>query len=384
MDYPLKARLNMLQTSMECRGRMKFSLSIAFAISLSFVPLFPSWSQELPPPDGGQTVSGNVINISTDEEVHEPLEVMLHSWAADGTPGGMLHGITEADGAFAFENVILESGSNYAAMVVYKDVAYYSQPAAVSDGKLSNSLDIGIYETTSDVDKVHIGQLHIFLEFRQGGLMVAEVYAMSNLGNRTVAEAIQQEDGNWATIEFSLPSDAANVAFPSGPAERFELTSTGFTDTQPLTPGEGSGQVVVMYVLPYKDDITLQHALPFDAQNVVVFVPHASGLNIEDQAAQSEAVTTFGDGKSYEAFTYGPQSSGELLRISVSGSPSESEQVSDVQVPSDSGSISKQDLALGVGVLGASLVIGGIWWWWREGDLYDEHAEAPSLDEAPM
>jgi hypothetical protein len=361
---------------------MKSFLPISLAFGIALVPLFSALGQEVPAPEEGETISGSVINLSTDEQVREQLEVMLHSWGADGSAGEMLHGTSEVGGTFSFEDVPLDPTLVYTAMVVYQDVAYYSEPAEIADGELLAPLEISIFETTNEDEQVSIDQLHIFLELRQGGLMVAEIYAISNLGSHTVKDAVQLENETWATMEFSLPAEAANVAFPTGPAERFISTSTGFTDAQPLIPGQGNGQVIVMYVLPYEDKTTLKHALPFAAANIAVFIPHASGLSIDDQDAIYEGVETFADSASYEAYTYGPQPAGSPIEISISGrSP---ELVTGMQVQQENSAPSRQELALGAGVLGIALIVAGVWWWRRESESNNQHTEQPEADEAPL
>jgi hypothetical protein len=336
------------------------------------------WAQEDPPPAPGKTVSGAVINLTTGEPAPGGLSVMLHGWGADGEQKTMLHGESGLGGTFRFEDVQLHADVLYSAMAVYLDVTYFSPPTQLLDDGALESLRVEVYETISSDDQVTVDQHHIILGFAQGGLSVAEIYAITNGGDRAVKDAIQLEDNRSATLQFPLPSGAANLSFPTAPGDRFIPRSGGFADTRPLIPGARSGQVVVTYILQYEDELILEHIVPYDTEKISVFLPHTSGLSLDIEAAEYLGVETFADGQSYETYVLEASSAGDRLALPLSGRPEAQAIGMGSETLSESGS--GEGIALGIGVLGLTLIVTGVWWWRRERIAADIPEEALEHD----
>src|SRR3972149_10883594 len=71
-------------------------------------------------------VMGTIINQNTGTAVAEELDVMLHILDQDYAEAGMLHGQSQADGAFLFTDVPFDANSQYAVMAIYEGVTYIS------------------------------------------------------------------------------------------------------------------------------------------------------------------------------------------------------------------------------------------------------------------
>jgi hypothetical protein len=304
---------------------------------------------------------------------------MLHGWAASGERLAMLHGESQPEGVFVFEDVQLKPDILYSAMALYEDVTYFSGPSQLLDDGSLEPFRIEIYETTSSDDQVTIDQHHVFFGFAQGGLSVAEIYAISNGGDRAIKDVILLEDDRPATLRLPVPNGAANLTFPAASADRFISRAGAIFDTMPLIPGERTGQVVVTYILQYEDELTLEHLTPYNTEMLSVFLPHASGLSLDSEAAEYLGVETFGDGQSYEAYTLGPSSAGDRIELSITGRPETEVNGMGSETLSESGS--GEGIALGIGVLGLTLIVTGVWWWRREGIAADIPEEALEHDE---
>jgi len=352
---------------------MRFFVGLLLAFGLSYLPLSAVGAQEDPPPAPGTTVSGAVINLTTGEPAPGGLSVMLHGWTASGEQLAMLHGESQPEGIFIFEDVQLLPDILYSAMAIYEDVTYFSRPSQLLDDGSLEPFRVEVYETTSSDDQVTIDQHHVFLGFDQGGLAVAEIYAISNSGDRAVKDAILLEDDRRATLQLPVPTGAANLTFPAASADRFIPKAGAIFDTKPLIPGARTGQVVVTYILQYEDELTLEHLTPYNTEMISVFLPHGSGLSLDSEAAEYLGVETFGDGQSYEAYTLGPSSAGDRIEISITGRPESV--VSGMGSETLSESESGAGIALGIGVLGLTLIVTGIWWWRREGIASDDVPE---------
>jgi hypothetical protein len=276
----------------------------------------------------------------------------------------MQHGESGLRGTFSFEDVSLEADVLYSAMAVYLDVTYFSPPTQLLYDEALESLRVEVYETIGSDDQVTVDQHHIILGFAQGGLSVTEIYSITNGSNRAVKDAILLEGERPATLQFPLPSGAANLSFPTAPSDRFIPRAGGFADTRPLIPGARSGQVVVTYILQYEDELTLEHIVPYDTEKISVLLPHASGLSLDSDAAEYLGVETFADGQSYETYLLGASSAGDRMSVSLSGR-SEVQAVGMGSAPvSRAGS--EEGMALGIGVLGLTLIVAGVWWWRRD------------------
>jgi len=343
---------------------MRIIFSLFLALGWANIAVNSAWAQEDPPPLEGESVSGIVVNLTTGDPAPEGLSVMLHGWSADGEQRVMLHGESVVGGAFSFEDLQLEADVLYAAMAVYQDVTYISTPAQLLEDGGLESLRVEVYETTGSDDQVTINQHHIILGFAQGGLSVAEIYTLTNGGDQTVKDALLLEDDRSATLQFPLPPGAANLTFPTAPSDRFITRAGGFADTRPLIPGERSGQVVVAYILQYEDELTLEYVVPYDTERISVLLPHASGLSFDSDAAEYLGVETFADGESYETYVLGASAAGDQIALPLSGRPEAP--TSGMVSASVSSTGSEEGIALGIGVLGLTLIVAGVWWWRRE------------------
>jgi hypothetical protein len=357
---------------------MRLIASLLLALGWASIAANSAWAQEDPPPLEGESVSGIVVNLTTGDPAPEGLSVMLHGWSADGEQRTMLHGESETGGAFRFEDVQLEPDILYSAMAVYLDVTYFSTPTQLLEDGGLEFLRIEVYETTDSDDQVAIDQHHIILGFAQGGLSVAEIFAITNGGDRTVKDAILLEDDLSATLQFQLPPGAANLTFPTAPGDRFIPRAGGFADTRSLIPGALTGQVVVAYILQYEDELTLEHIVPYDTESISVLLPHASGLSLNSDAAEYLGIETFADGQSYETYQLGASSAGDRIALPLSGRP-EAQAIGMGSAPV-SGTESEESITLGIGVLGLTLIVAGVWWWRHEGIAADMPEESLEHD----
>ncbi len=351
-----------------------------------FLPTVSGIAQEgTPTPEVGILVRGFLANHTTGEPGPEGLELMLHAWDESGAARGMVHGVSGPDGVFELEGVIVEAGVFYAVMARYEGVAYFSEPVTVGeDGTLPN-IEVAIYETTSDTTEIYLDVFQVGVGTGQGGLAIAELYMLSNRGNRTVVGSNDLGEGEGGPLMFSLPPDAANVSFPSASPERYRVFPGGFFDTGGLRPGDGTGHVLVNYILPYEEDsLTLIRPVPFDLGEVKVFIPHQLGLQVEISESMAEGVKVMSSSaEAFEVYSLGPLQQGDSVELIVTGTlPSQSPLASDQALTS----VLRFDPGLYwvASILGVTLIISGLWWWRRTKDLEVEMSpghEVEPLDE---
>jgi hypothetical protein len=324
--------------------------------------------EETPPAREGILVRGQILNRTTGEPAPEGLNLMLHVWDKAGSPMGMVHGVSGPEGVIEFEDVVVEKELFYVVMVTYQGATYYSDPVEAQQDGMLDPIDVGIYETTSNPTEVRADLFYLVFGFGQGGLTVSEIYGLSNLGERTVANTFTLEDGEGATFNVSLPMDAANLSFPSASPNRYVTSEGGFVDTQPLVPGVGSGQIRVNYILPYESEITFSRSLPFRADEINVYIPHESGVSMTVREAEYLGVEIIGEANvAYEVYRLGPLTEGELVEVTLSGAP-----LNVLTEETDQAFTKKVEPGVLIGgvVLGIALLIYGIWLW-RRGEVVE-------------
>jgi len=352
---------------------------VGLAIFALLLPIMDLAAQEDDPPQNeGITVVGTIVNKNREGSVPEGLSIMMHAWDQTGSARGMVHGESGPGARFAFENFVVEADVFYAVMVIYQDATYVSEPSVIQEDGGLLPFNVEIYETGKDLSGVKIDLLQIIIGNSQGGLSVAEIYGLSNQGERTVAEAVTLSDGRDATIKFTLPEGAASVQFPGSSDDRFVTFPGGFADQKPLVPGEGSGQIFVSYILVYEDGISLTRSVPFDTSSVKLFIPHESGLSFVPNGAEYVGIQTSGVDEAYEQYSLGSLMAGEEYTLTLTGSL-ETPEIQSMTSSSENASINNEIL-IGLVVLGIVLISIGIWWWRRDLLEDDFEDEEPLLD----
>ncbi len=354
---------------------------IPFFIALIWLaasPLRAAAQTPSPPADEQITwtgeVTGTVLNVNQPDEAVGPTALMLHVWDQNFNEATMLHGETEADGSFRFEEVPFQEGYFYAVMASYQEASYFSDPAVLAAGETSLQIEVPVYESKTDLEGVQIDQLHVLFFFTQGGVGITEVYILSNLSERTVRDAVTIDGSDdTATVKFFLPPEAANVTFNSDDGERFVRFPGGFADRQPIVPGEESAQIAVNYILPYEDSLTYTLQPPLDTTNVNFLLAADAGVSIKGETLVSRGVQQLPDGTPLAIYQAGELQAGERVQVFLSGEP----QVPAAAAAAGDTSIgvpSRQELAWGGIALGLALIGLGIWWYRRQ-----EQAEPEAL-----
>lgn len=353
-------------------------------IALSGVFASTTKAQTETPPEALQTgeVNGVLVNKSPGGSVPESVELMLHIWDKNYNDVEMQHGQSLPDGSFQFIEVDLDPELVYAVMAIYQDTNYFSMTQVPEPGSNTLVFDLPIYETTTDLSAVTIDQSHVLFYFSQGGLEVMEMYFISNSGEYTVADAFTLDDGQTATIKFTLPQDAAVISFNSQDTSRYIQFSGGFADTTPLVPGRGSAQIAVRYVLPYDERLDFTFSPPFAVENVDFLTPQDEGLKFEGDGLNFESTQTAQDGLVFDIYTHESLAAGETIDISITGRPTNVVALmqGESTAPSPQ-SDTRWEIGLGALALGLALVAAG-GWWWRKPQDENEDVEDALLEEA--
>ncbi len=367
---------------------MKRWLSIGgiLFVGLVLALLWPGqvWAEaDAPTPQATErvgTVTGRIVNGTPGGVVPDTLDLMLHAWDANGVEQVMLHATSDLDGTFKFEDVPFNASWVYAVMATYDDVAYFSSPVGLSTDQDVLEVEVPIYESTNDTSQVRIERLHVFFDVGPMGLTVAEVYILSNQGDRTVKNVVPLGEDTWGTLAFPLPRGISSVRIGDN-SERFVRTADGFVDTAPLLPGRAVSQILVSYVQPYEDGMTYRQVVPYPVAGISVLVPEDLGLTIRGDGLVSAGVRTTSDGEAIAIFTREALEAGETLEVTLSGTPN-------IRMGNEVGAMGEQpspesrlrEVIIGGLALGLALIGVGVWWYRRE----DEEREVALAAEEPL
>ncbi len=314
-------------------------------------------SVETPSPDITSTQSlsptlafGNITGVVTNSsggDVPSGLAITLHGFDQMQTAITQTTTLKD-DGSYVFENVPMLPGRVFLTTVEFDGSTYGSDIATAEAGTSSLDLPIIVYETTTDTASLSVDRLHLFFEFVDASTMrVIELYIISNTSDKTVIAPVQGDP----TITFKLPEGATNLEFQDGQlGGRYVQTDSGFGDTVAIRPGSGSYQVLFAFEMPYNKKLELAQPVDLPTNAVVILVP-AGSVNVKGDNLQDGGVRPV-QGVDYQTYNGSALNAGDILRLTVTGSPSGSSSALTVG--------SKTNLVVGVGAFGVVLIVAGV------------------------
>jgi len=354
---------------------MKIPLRIALFLLMAGLAVMypvPSKAQPLPPnnaPADPQTADlvGRLVNYTQGTPLEEPLEVMLHIAGASGAGQNMLHAAAGLDGRFVVPDVPVQPGWTYTAMVNYQDSTYASAPVTADDVLAGQEVEIRVYESSPDLSKVEVTQMHVLFNFAGDGLEVKQLYLLSNYGLTTVKGEQALADGKKPTYSFPLPEDAGYLYFEPQGTDRFIKQAGGFSDTAPINPGAFSTQAMVSYVLPYKDPQVFTYTNPLPTRSLTLALPASTGVQIEGANIPEPEKKTSPDGSEFLVYLLPAVGANTPVQVELKGIPpgvedpvpaASSQTTPTAQIP-----VPVLGLVVGLGILLMGI---GIWTWAKQ------------------
>jgi mono/diheme cytochrome c family protein len=223
-------------------------------------------------PQRNGVLKGQVLNATTNRPQGQ-VSVILRAFEGNA----LLETITgQADesGNFTFEKLLTDHAVVYMVEGRYRDVPYFSsEPSVFAPDQTTTTLNLNVYETTTNPEQVTVSELHYLLSFSPEAVNVVQIFVFSNQGDKTYIGQSGQ------TFSFALPQHAQSVAFQNDEGgQRFAQNGRNYNDTAPVPPGQQSQSIVATYNLPYEESLTIKVPLPADIAKANVL--------IQDQGAQ--------------------------------------------------------------------------------------------------
>jgi mono/diheme cytochrome c family protein len=312
------------------------------------------------PFSGGEgVVTGKIVNGTPGAAAPQDLEISLRAFDMNAAFVDEITTTVAADGTFIFDGIDVTVPVQMEPLVVYEGVSYFGDLGAaisLSPQQPDMEVPVTVYETTQDPSHVYIERLHVVFDMATDRAQVAELYILSNDGDRAYVGT--PEEG---TLRLSVPSDALNFQ-PGGDPSRFIPLADGLADTVPVPPGLGTAESVLVYTLPYEDALNLSRPMPFAVQSVNVFVPADSGLEVSGEGLQPGAPFQ-AQGMALETYRLDNLAAGDDLIVRLSGkftgTSSAASMVSPHQTPGPNDTVG---IAVGLFSIAGAVALGFLYW----------------------
>ena len=291
------------------------------------------------------TIRGTVKNATAAGEIPAGLKVTLKGYDGD-LEALSQEGRVDASGVFAFEDVEIVPGRLFFVIAEHQGLSYASEVAHLLPAQASLDLPITIYEATESTQDLVIERLHTLFDFSiDGAVRVIELWVLSNEGEATIAPP----EG----IAVTLPEGATDLQFEGGiVGERFLPTEAGFVDMDPIGPGQGSGELVFSYSLPYERRLDFEQPVNYPVRAVVMLAPEP-GPKLQADGLQDMGEREISTGV-IRSYGLGPLAAGEALHVTLSGRPAASTATG--SLPPNLG------IAIGLAAVGLALIAAGLFW----------------------
>jgi mono/diheme cytochrome c family protein len=308
---------------------------------------------------GGEgVVSGKVINGTAGAAPPEGLVIQLRAFDMNAAFVDAITTTVAADGSFRLEGIDTTAPVQLEPLTVYQDVSYFGDletAITLSPEQPEANVNVIVYDTTDDPRDIRIERLHVVFDFSPGRAQVAELYILSNDGDRAYVGTLEE-----GTVRLTVPADALSFQ-PGGDPSRFLTLADGIADTIPIVPGSRTAQSILVYDLAYDDSVELSRPMPFDANVISIFLPDEAGIEVSGGEIRPggpfQAQETV-----LETYLVDSLSAGDRLTLRLSG---ELRVTSEVSIPSPHGTSEfsqTQSIVIGVVVLIGATAVSFLYW----------------------
>jgi mono/diheme cytochrome c family protein len=264
---------------------------------------------------GPGVISGRIVNATPGGAIPDDLVISLRAFDMNADLVDSTTTTVDTDGTFRFEDIDPALPVQYEPLVVYENVPYFGEldtAVVLSPEQPEADVNISIYETTEDPDDIRIERLHIVLDFAPDRLQVAELYILSNDGQKTFVGTLEK-----GTLPIVEPDNALSFQ-PGGDPSRYLSLADGIADTMPVPPGQSTAESIVVYDLAYDGNLELSRPLPYDVSKVNVFVPAEVGIKVSGDALRAGGPFE-AQGASLDTYLADDLAAGDGLTLRVSG-----------------------------------------------------------------
>jgi mono/diheme cytochrome c family protein len=314
------------------------------------------------------TVSGQITNGSGGK-IPTDINIVLHGYINMSETINLTTTL-KADGTYEFTDVPLQDGIAFIISMQVEGTVYNSDVATYDGTTTAFELPLTVYDVTIDTSSISADRMHIFFDFTNPGVVqVIEIYIISNSSNKAVVSA----GAGQAVQTYILPEGATNLQFDSGEiGNPYIQTDNGFGDPTSILPGASSYQMLFAFDMAYGKKLEIKQPLNVAVGSVILMVP--DGIK-----ASSDQLTDGGlkdvQGKSYSMYTSSNLAAGDTLTLTISGTASAA------TTTPVSTSTTQTSVVIGLAILGAVLILAGLFFFLRGRSDRGEQDEEEAGDE---
>ncbi|MCB9120874.1 MAG: c-type cytochrome [Caldilineaceae bacterium] len=262
----------------------------------------PPWQSPFEP--GAGVIDGQIVQGTAGADPLAPQEVSLMAYMSF-TPVATFTTTTSADGGFAFEELSTDPGIVYFLGTRYGGISYGTDLISLSEISPTLTLEIPVYETSSDDSGIRLTRVNWLVDHAPGQLRVRQIIGVANDLDTTVTGHLVDGSDAPVTLALPVPANATDVEFQDGAlGGRYQQADDVIYDTTPIRPGQQSRQVLVGYTVPYTgaaSALLADFAYPVESLNVLV--ADLPGLEVSAAAPLEDVGNQTVQGNPYRVWT---------------------------------------------------------------------------------
>ena len=205
-------------------------------------------AQERDPAKG--IIRGTIINETPDGGSVENQEVTLYVQKENSEEESST-AKSDSSGTFEFPDLSTEAVYAYYLYLNYQGGEYTSATVSFEENQTLLTLDLIVYDATSNAEKVEIVIDHVIIEGAgEGALLISESITFRNSGDRTYVGTTNEASGAREVLRIPLPTGYQDIQYIEGLMECCVSQSEyGLSDSMDLKPG--LKKVLLQYRLLY-------------------------------------------------------------------------------------------------------------------------------------
>jgi mono/diheme cytochrome c family protein len=318
------------------------------------------------------TVKGQIDNRSG-EDLPSDLKVTLHVFDHGSDPSAgpteVLNqiGIVNPDGTYAFDDVEIIESQIYLVDVEINGMSYQSEFAVAPAGATELILaPIVVYPTTEDYNVLTLEELQIYFDFASEAPLIYSVYFFNNTSEQTLlVQAVQGEAIAFATFPEGSTGMGYETTNDSAP-----FLSTGIENIFAMPPTETPYGLIAFATIPNSEEIQIKVPVQLATDTITIHLPEgmtASGASLTDGGIQNM------EGTNFHIYTAAPIAQDGTLEFTLSGKPETVAKQPDIT--------QNQTVLIGVGVLGITLILAGVFIYLRDRKKQTEEGDEDEEDD---
>jgi len=258
------------------------------------------------------------------------------------------------DGSYTLENVELPNGRIFLAEAAYGGITMKSEIVTVAEGATTIDLPaITLYTVTTDPSALVIDELHLFFQADTNNTyQIIALYNFHNPGKDVVTVNMTADQQEIPFLKFPTGAQGLGYEAVQDTAPLISLDN-GFA----MPPNEKAYGILAFSSVPM-DTKSITQELALAASTVRIFVP--DGVKLASDRLTQESAQEF-QGTAYQSYVAQNLKAGDKLTFEVSGTP----KAGATSSSSSTSPTSNNNLLIGAGVLGAILILVGVWMYLR-------------------